>query len=606
LKSNLKSKATWTAVALLVGCVALADDKVLSLEKHYEAARAALVKSDPSKAKRELMLSLQDNPLNSEAHFLLASLLARDGDLDQAAVGYQETVKLAPNHAVARYNLGTIMLVRGEPVLAARQFENALGVRPDHVPTYNNLAKAYFLTGLPELALASYNSALRLDPSNAIAQKGLAVLTAAASAPNRAGGYDAVPKPPITDALPAAAAVGADQPPVPAAVPALAGAERTDAGAAEVLALRELIRDLPHVMVEERGGRLTLSGWTSSTNQQKLLQRIIAGRTDILDLTSDDVGDPHRLLEVDTIILTVLGIDSLSVGKDFLRNVTLNASVADAATAGFGWLYSAAISYQVNIANATQERVAFLARPHLTTLSGTPATFIAGGDTVYKVTGNVGGDIKVLPFGTSLDITPTLLRSQDADGTPRVHVVVKAGRRSILALQSPEAKATGDTVYDNVSVTSEAVLNLNQTLILTGLSQRERRESRSGVPGLKSVPIIKYFFSENSTVTSDVAIIILLTPRDPAYWDQQNEQALAKFVEKRRAYVQAAAGTAADLQRFKERYPDWNQLAPNRFATHFFLMDNSEVYRRASGIDLASENLEFDLLGKMPKSKAKL
>jgi type II secretory pathway component GspD/PulD (secretin) len=312
------------------------------------------------------------------------------------------------------------------------------------------------------------------------------------------------------------------------------------------------------------------------------------------------------LLEVDAILLTVLGIDSQSVGHDFLRNVQVNASVADAATAGFGWLYSAAISYQVNIANATQERVAFLARPHLTTLSGTPATFIAGGDTVYKVSGTTSGDIKVLPFGTSLDITPTLLRSQDADGTPRVRVVVKAGRRSILALQSPEAKATGDTVYENVTVTSEAVLNLNQTLILTGLSQRERRESRSGFPGLKSIPIIKYLFSENTTITSDLAIIILLTPRDPAYWDQQNEQALAKFVEKRRAYVQAAAGTAEDMQRFKERYPDWNQLAPNRFGTHFFLMDNSEVYRRASGIDLANENLEFDLLGKMPKSKAKL
>ena len=60
------------------------------------------------------------------------------------------------------------------------------------------------------------------------------------------------------------------------------------------------------------------------------------------------------------------------------------------------------------------------------------------------------------------------------------------------------------------------------------------------------------------------------------------------------------------MQRFKERYPDWNQLAPNRFASHFFLMENSEAYRRASGIDLANEDLDFDLLGKMPKSKAKL
>jgi hypothetical protein len=121
-----------------------------------------------------------------------------------------------------------------------------------------------------------------------------------------------------------------------------------------------------------------------------------------------------------------------------------------------------------------------------------------------------------------------------------------------------------------------------------------------------SIPIIKYLFSENKTITSDLAIIILLTPRDPAYWDEQNHLALAEFVRKRRAYVQASQGTAEDMQRFKERYPDWNKLAPNRFASHFFLLENSEVYRKVSGMDLAHEPLDFDLLGKMPKNKAKL
>ena len=57
------------------------------------------------------------------------------------------------------------------------------------------------------------------------------------------------------------------------------------------------------------------------------------------------------------------------------------------------------------------------------------------------------------------------------------------------------------------------------------------------------------------------------------------------------------------MQRFKERYPDWYELAPNRFASHFFLMDNSEVYRRVNGMDLANEALNFDLLAKPPKKK---
>jgi tetratricopeptide (TPR) repeat protein len=575
---------------LLTG-LAVASGNAQSPQDHYPAALAALAKGDARIAKRELKLSLQENPLHAEAHFLLASLLGREGDLDQAAVGYEETIRLAPNNAVARYNLGTTMLRRGETLPAARLLEEAAVIRPDYVPTYNNLAKAYFLAGIPELSVASYQEALRRDPSNPIARKGLTLLTQAGGSQTGSSAPAVEPKAPVNQLSPV--------------VPAQAAAE-PEADDAEALALQELVRDLTHVTVERRGGRLTLAGWTSGVGERKVLDRILAGRTNLLDLTTEDTGDPQRLLEVDAIIFYVIGLDSKSLGHDFLRRVTLNASVADAANAGFGWLYSAAISYEVNIANVTQERVAFLARPHLTTLSGTPATFIAGGDTVYKVSGTTSGDIKSYPFGTSIDVTPTLLRTPGADGGPRVRLVVKAGRKSVLTLDSPEVQSTGSSVYANVAVTSEAVLDLNQTLILTGLSQREQTVSRSGVPGLKSVPIIKYLFSEEKTITKDFSIIILLTPREPAYWDEQNHRALVEFVEKRRAYVQATQGTAEDMQRFKERYPDWNKLAPNRFASHFFLMENSEVYRRVSGTDLGNESLDFDILGKTPKNKAKL
>jgi hypothetical protein len=123
----------------------------------------------------------------------------------------------------------------------------------------------------------------------------------------------------------------------------------------EAHALQELVRELTHVTIDRRGDRLTLAGWTSGVGERKVLDRILAGRTDVLDLTTEDAGDPQRLLEVDAIIFYVLGLDSKSLGHDFLRRVTVNASVADAANAGFGWL-SAAISYEVSIANATQSR----------------------------------------------------------------------------------------------------------------------------------------------------------------------------------------------------------------------------------------------------------
>lgn len=605
------SRARRTAISLCLAGAALTAGNAQPLEEHYLAAGVAVAAGDTARGKRELKLALWDNPLHAEAHFLLASLLAREGDLDEAIAGYLETLALNPNHAPARYNLGTALLWRSEWVAAARQFEEALAVEPDHVPTYNNLAKAYFLAGMPELAVASYREALRRDPANAVARQSLARLTGKADGSQRPLSEGSLPFLPNTtppdltgSALLLAATAGQPDPvPAPHALASLEADPGANAGET-IRELRELVRDLPHVTVEWRGRRLALAGWTSGPGERKLLDKIVANRADVLDLTTDDNGDPHRLLEVDATIFKILGMDSESAGHNFLRRVSVNASLADGALAAWNWLYTAAISYEVSIANASEQRVAFLARPHLTTLSGTPAKFTAGGDIVYQVAGLNSGDIKPYPFGTTLEVTPTLLRTRGERGLPRIRLAVVAGRRTILPITDFDGvPEDGATVFENVSVTSEAVLDLNQTLILTGLNQREQRTRRSGVPGLRSIPIIKYLFSEKIITTSDLAIIILLTPRDPAFWDSQTKQATAAFVQKRRAFVQASRGTEEDLRRFKEQYPDWDQLAPNRFASHFFLMENSDTYRRVNGIDLASEDLDFELLGKKPKQK---
>ena len=600
-----KRVAPWSTVALWVGCVTLATADVPQLNRHYQAATLAITSGNTEQAKRELKLSLQENPLDSKSHFLLASLLGQEGDIDQAIVGFQQTVQLEPTNTVARYNLGTTLLWRSEPIAAAKQLEDALSIDPDHVPSYVNLGKAYMLAGIPELAVASYREALRRDPSNPVAIKNLALLTGTADAQQAPGPGE--PKPPVAPTPAVAARVGRPEPATAAAEESRASTtkqEARDETTVEVEALRELIRDLPHVTVEARGGWLTLTGWTSGPFERKLLDRVLAVRKDVIDMTSDDIGDHQRLIEVDAVIFKILGFNSQKVGHNFLRSVEINAAISDGATAAFDWLFSAAISYEVNIANVSEQRVAFLARPHLTTISGTPATFLAGGDIVFVVAGNISGDIKPYPFGTTLEVTPTLLRTQGEGGLPRVRLSVKAGRKIFLALTDLYGGAEGSSaVFENVEVTSEAVVNLNQTLILTGLNQREHRTIKSGVPGLRSIPVIKYLFSESVTTTSDLAIVILLTPRDPAFWDERTRKAKEEFVEKRRAFVQALRGTDEDMRRFKERYPDWDKLAPNRFASHFFLMENSEAYRKVNGIDLADESLSVDLLSKKAEKK---
>ena len=600
---------------------------------HYQAALADLRGGDTDKANLEVKLALQENPLDAASHFLFGSLLERKGEHDQAIVAYQRAVGIDSTNPDALYNLGTMLLWRGEVVPASLPLESAVSIRPDHVPSYNNLAKAYFLAGLPELAVASYEEVLRRDSSNAIALHNLLLLAEAAGNHDAAATYrrrleasrSGGAATPAIDAgkpttqlptWPLATAAAGSPPPTP--LPVVPVPKPQPPSDKEADALRELLRDLPHVMVERRAGRLTLTGYTSGPKERAMLDRILGKPVEVLDLTSDDSGDPQRMIEIDAILFIVTGLDQEDVGFNFLKLINTNFNyfasnnknagtgyAAPPAVTGLvtgisqsGWIFSAAASYSVNIANASNERVSVLARPHLTALNGTTAKFLAGGELVYKVAGNISGDIKPYPFGTTLTVTPTLLRTPAEDGTPRVHVKVEAGRLSVLALL--DADPNQPTPFSKVTVASEAVLSLGQTLILSGLSQRESRTGRSGVPYLRDIPILKYFFSTTSTTIADTAVIILLTPRDPAFTGERNQKALAEFIEKRRAFIRARQGTGEDMRRFRERYPDWDQFPPNRFASHIFLMENSDMYRVVSGQDLVSEDVNLELLGPNP------
>lgn len=632
---------------------------------HYQAARAAFLEGNAAKAELEVKLALQENALDAKAHFLFACLLEQRGENDQAIVGFQRVVAIEPNHPEAHYNLGTLLLRRGEAVAAVQLLEKAVLIRPDHVPSCNNLAKAYFLADLPELAVATYQEALRRDSSNDLARKNLELLSRTAGDRDEADSHRQRPESlqlsPVAKLPVDGAVVATKKPPVAPARAQEAGDDW------EANHLQELLRDLPFVRVERRGGRLILTGWTCGPNERALLDRILgrssAGQNtealepvgrppdlvdrkaaglggklpDVLDLTTDDAGDQHRMIEIDAVILEVIeGPDQQNCGFNFLQLINLNFNyfASDSRHPGTGytapagtygnllppvtgpatgavtglsqssWIMSAAANYNVNIANADIRRVAFLAQPHLTALSGTQAKTLAGGELIYRVSGINSGDIKPYPFGTTLNVTPTLLRTPDEEGRPRVHVVVEVGRTSILSILT-NLDPNLPTAFDKLSVSSQATLNLGQTLILSGLSQRERRTEKDGVPGLMSIPILKYLFSTETTIESKASVLVLLTLRDPAHWGRQNQQAIKEFIEKRRAFIQARQGTEQDMQCFRERYADWDQLPPNRFITHVFLTQVSEIYRTVAGTELTSEDIDLELLGPGQRNKKK-
>ncbi len=611
------------AVVMFVGCTSTPDFDNRSLPErlngnYFHTAELAFENGEKKKAEKVLRMALQANPLDARAHYMLGCVLISQGVEEQAMVAFQRAARIDPTYNEALHNLGTLLVRRGEAIPAAEVLEAVVKNDPDYIPPYNSLGKAYFQAGLPELSAAAYREALQRDPANSIARHNLGLLLAASD--------PAPEKPPELKQGPESKNDPQDpkkteekqekqpEPPPKPPPPKKASPSKTPAMTPD--ALRKLLRPLPHLTVEEYAGVLAVTGWTRGARERGILDRILARWPDVLDLTGADTGDPQRMLEVDAVLFVVTGNDIESVGFNFLRLINLSFTyfnnttdfvgdllgLAAPGTTGpkinlpsSGSLTVASVDYDVSIANAIQDTVSVLARPHLTTLNGTPASFHAGGEWIFRVSGIETGNIKPYPFGTSLFVTPTLLRTRDENGALRVHLDVEAQRTSVLEILTAQA-ADEDIVFDKLSVKSQAVLNLGQTLILSGLNQKESRLADTGVPVIKDIPVVKYLFSQKTTVETNTAVIILLTPRDPAFNDMQNRKALKAFVKMRRAFVKASNGTKKDWRRFRKRYPNWQDLAPNRFASHFFLLESSDLYRHVSHEELIDEDLDLHLL----------
>ena len=69
---------------------------------------------------------MKDNPKDSDARGLQASLLLDRGDVQKAISELQAVVNAAPDNFVARYNLGRAHVARGEWEQARQQFTDAI------------------------------------------------------------------------------------------------------------------------------------------------------------------------------------------------------------------------------------------------------------------------------------------------------------------------------------------------------------------------------------------------------------------------------------------------------------------------------------------------
>src|SRR5437773_2717842 len=119
-------------------------------------------------------------------------------------------------------------------------------------------------------------------------------------------------------------------------------------------------------------------------------------------------------------------------------------------------------------------------------------------------TGTPVVNFQFVDVGVNLDITPRVLLNHEVSMTVMVQVRALAGDRNVGGVTQP--------VLTNRQVQHEIRLAEGETNILGGIITDTEATSLNGLPGLKNIPILRYFFSQEQKTRDQTEIIIMLTP----------------------------------------------------------------------------------------------
>jgi len=149
-----------------------------------------------------------------------------------------------------------------------------------------------------------------------------------------------------------------------------------------------------------------------------------------------------------------------------------------------------------------------LAEPKLVTMSGHPATFLAGGQQAIlsSASGINGPGVVLQDVGTALNFLPIVL----ADG--KIFLEVQPTVRSVdnaLGINTAFGFTPGFTVQQ---VTTRVTMETGQTFAIGGLIQSSVQASANKTPVLGDLPFVGTLFSSINYTDQEQELVILVTP----------------------------------------------------------------------------------------------
>ncbi len=148
-----------------------------------------------------------------------------------------------------------------------------------------------------------------------------------------------------------------------------------------------------------------------------------------------------------------------------------------------------------------------LAEPTLTAISGETANFLAGGEFPIPISNDDGNiSVEFKPFGVGLSFTPLVL----SEGRISLKVSTEVSEISLEnAFQSNSFVIPGLKVR-RTNTTVE--LPSGGSLVIAGLISDETKQSMSGLPGLKNLPVLGALFRSRDFIKSETELVVIVTP----------------------------------------------------------------------------------------------
>ena len=116
----------------------------------------------------------------------------------------------------------------------------------------------------------------------------------------------------------------------------------------------------------------------------------------------------------------------------------------------------------------------------------------------------VNTQFQYLDVGVNIEITPTVHFDHDVTLKMKIEVTAQSGSVTISGVTEPiiAQKSTEEVVR----------LREGEANILSGILNQQDQVSWSGIPGLSSIPILKYLFGAKDHTMTDDEVVFLMVP----------------------------------------------------------------------------------------------